>query len=588
MKKILRESDLRRMVRECIHNFINESFVINEAAGDYTTDIKKKLTKYLEDKLNNGDEKTVSLFRDMGYDMNYNINQRQNDRGRIFTKEEGISQEMADDVIKVSNILSKYTDDKGNVCLMRDVDKEKMQGRDTRRYVEDDYKGQDLIFIRRMKDFLDMKGLTYLYDKNANMGTHKYGMETKDSDTSNLDFNNITKKEIDTYIGDKEMAPWEAEFAMKQKLVDDYMKFKYGMKLEVPNVGFSNGNKKLPSSTLIINFDSAVGCPAWNECIVKHACYARGTEKQRNTVYNANKSRTLMWRATKDDPEFMNLLMQFIRSYCVDFEKAANEIIKLKLTKVRGKNKLMEMLSTTPFSDSFFTPEIIEILKKYKRINNIRLNENGDFIGQWLVDAWDREAGEFKIIDINTSAYTCRHLNYEGIKNIILNTSFISSKGKIARHFIAVPENIYNQLDETYMGENNQLTINDGNVLPNYQPLFDINTKKPNGRVYYKCPCDRKVKGEKINCYQCQVCYNPNTNPEQTIVFVKAHGSGAKALSRDSINSVGISKGMLSSPEYNLKNEAYAPKSNNTSMAERLGIKTVTNNAIKSLYDKLG
>ena len=587
MKKILRESDLRRMVRECIQNFINESFVINEAAGDYTNDIKKKLTKYLEDKLNNGDEKTVSLFRDMGYDMNYDINQRRTDRERIFSKE-GISQEMADDVIKVSNILSKYTDDKGNVCLMRDVDKEKMKGRDTRRYVEDDYKGQDLIFIRRMKDFLDMKGLTYLYDKTANMGSHKYGMGDKDDDTSNLDFNNITQGEINTYIGDKEMSSWEAEFAMKQKLVDDYMKFKYGMKLEVPNIGISNGNKKLPSSTLIINFDSAVGCPAWNECIVKHACYARGTEKQRNTVYNANKNRSLMWRATKDDPEFMNLLMQFVRSYCVDFEKATNEIINLKLAKVRGKNKLMEKLSTTPFSDSFFTPEIIEILKKYKRINNIRLNENGDFIGQWLVDAWDREAGEFKIIDINTSAYTCRHLNYEGIKNIILNTSFISSKGKIARHFIAVPENIYEQLDETYMGENNQLTINDGNVLPNYQPLFDINTKKPNGRVYYKCPCDREVGTEEINCYQCQVCYNPNTNPEQTIVFVKAHGSGAKALSRDSINTVGISQSMLSLSEYNLKNEAYNIPTNNTSMAEILGIKTVTNNAIKSLYNKLG
>ena len=70
-------------------------------------------------------------------------------------------------------------------------------------------------------------------------------------------------------------------------------------------------------------------------------------------------------------------------------------------------------------------------MKQFKRIDYIRLNENGDFVGQWLVDAWDNEAGKYQPYGVNVSAYTCRHLNYEGIKNIIINTSFKDGKGNI-------------------------------------------------------------------------------------------------------------------------------------------------------------
>ena len=329
--------------------------------------MKGEVTKYIENKLKNGDSEMLSLFQDMGYDMDYDVNKRRNNREQIFHNGQ-ISQEVADDIINVANILSQYTDDNGNVLITRDEDKEKIR-HDERPYIEDQYKGTDLIFIRRMKDFIDMKGLTYLYDKSkhVNMGTHKYGMANKNDDTSNLDFNTYTDKELENYVGDKDMTFFEAEFAMKQKMVNDYMQFKYGMKLDVPSISFSKGNKKLPSSTLIINFDSAVGCPAWNECIVKHACYARGNEKMRNSVYKANKNRTLMWRATKNDPEFMNLLMQFIRTYCVDFERVANELISNKLVKTRGANALMKKLSSTPFSDSFFTPEILEVMKNIRK-----------------------------------------------------------------------------------------------------------------------------------------------------------------------------------------------------------------------------
>ena len=45
---------------------------------------------------------------------------------------------------------------------------------------------------------------------------------------------------------------------------------------------------KVPENTLIVNFTTAIGCPAWNECLVKHACYARQTEKGKPSVYDGN------------------------------------------------------------------------------------------------------------------------------------------------------------------------------------------------------------------------------------------------------------------------------------------------------------
>ena len=182
-------------------------------------------------------------------------------------------------------------------------------------------------------------------------------------------------------------------------------------------------------------------------------------------------------------------------------------------------------------------------MKMYKNANQIRLNENGDFIGQWLVDAWEREAAKYQRFDVWVSAYTCRNLNYEGIKNLILNVSKTTISGKgdnkqgVARHFIAVPEKVYDALDETYGGVNNQLALIKGSVQPNEQPLFDIQVMEdgsqvgqPNGKFYYKCPCDRKLDGTKVNCYQCNFCYLPKAEANEMYVFVKAHGSAKTSL----------------------------------------------------------
>lgn len=594
----LSENKLRKYVRESINSLINEMFIC-EAQGDLTNNIRNQIVKHLTTKFENGDKNVKNLLTNMGYDLDYDIKARRNRREEIFGNNQ-ISQEVADDIINTANILSNYIDKNGNIFLKRnEVD----ANNTSVRYLEDDYPPQKVNEIIRLKEFMELMGLSYLFDKQAKIGTHRYGMANTNDNTSNLNFNNITDEEKKIYVGDKEMTLGEAEWLMKKNFMDKYMRAKYGMKVEIPSISFSKGNKKLPNSTLIINFDSAVGCPAWNECIVKHACYARGGEKIHDNVYQANKKRSLMWRATQNDPELMKLMMDFVKSYCFNYEGAAKEIIKNGLVKIKNFDKLIKKISTLPLTDSFFTPEIIEIMTNNKRIDNIRLNENGDFIGQWLVDAWDKTAAELAVCKIYTSAYTCRHLNYEGVKNIILNSSFISNSKNIARHFIAVPEDIYNLLEETYNGKNNSLALINGSITPNYKPLYDIKTGKPNGRVYYKCPCDRKIGNKSINCYECQICYQPNPNENQTIVFVKAHGSGAKTLSRDNINTIGVSQNFLTLDLTTLKNrktknesllfntnninENMFKQTNNTLPGQRLGIKLVANNAIKSLYQNL-
>lgn len=596
-KKKLTENILRQYVRESINAILNES-IICEVQGDITSTMRSKINKYILNKVNSGDENITQLLTTLGYDLNYDVNSRRNRREEIFGNNH-ISQEVTDDILNTANILSNYTDKNGNIFLRR----KEGDNRVNVKYLEDDYSPEEVNELIRLKEFMELAGLSYLFDKASNIGTHKYGMKNANDDTSNLNFNNITDAEKRDYVGDKEMTLGEAEWIMKKNFMDKYMKAKYGMKVEIPNITFSKGNKKLPNSTLIINFDSAVGCPAWNECIVKHACYARSGEKIHNNVYQANKNRSLMWRATQNDPELMKLMMDFVKSYCFNYEGAARELIRGGLVKMKSIDNLVKKISTTPLTDSFFTPEIIEIMSNNKRIENIRLNENGDFIGQWLVDAWDNTAAELKLCGINTSAYTCRHLNYEGVKNIILNSSFVSDKGNVARHFIAVPEEIYNLLEETYNGKNGQLTLTKNTVAPNYKPLFNVETGQANGRVYYKCPCDRKIGDKSINCYQCQVCYQPNPNENQTIVFVKAHGSGAKNLSRDNINTIGVSKNLVGFDfstlwkdkkqnesilfKNNTINETTVNSMSNVLPGQRLGIKIVTNNAIKSLYQKL-
>ena len=497
--------------------------------------------------------------------------------------------------------------------------------------MEDDYPTDELYKIMSMKDFIDRLGLTYLYDKTANMSSQKYGMSGKNDDPSNLDFNHFADGELDSYIGDKNLSDTEGRITRAMSILSKYTDAKYGMDIVIPDISFTKGNGKLPKDTLIINFDSAVGCPAWNECLVKHACYARSGEKRNPTQFQGNKNKTLMWRATKNDPQLMKMLLDLVKTYCFDYEKAANEILSQKLvTKISAK-KLIDKLNTTPLTDStFFTAEILDILKKNKLVNKVRLNENGDFIGQWLVDAWDNYAGELKLCDINVSAYTCRHLNYDGIKNIILNTSFATDNKNVARHFIAISDSDYDALDDTYSGPNGELVLTKNQVIPRYLPLYNsirgdkgriANIGDDSGKVYYKCPCGRKIDNTEISCYQCQVCYQPKEGDATTIIFVKAHGSAKKMVGKYN-GFLGISQNFVNNlarieelrkEEQRRKNQVKKSKTNEsieedlilddtnsnvsyspqltdyTQMrnAKKFGFKAVTDNAITSVYNKL-
>ena len=384
-----------------------------------------------------------------------------------------------------------------------------------------------------------------------------------------------------------------AKKKMKKSTIDRYMKSKYGINLDIPNISFSTGNNKLPENTLIINFTTAIGCPAWNECLVKHACYARATEKRTPSVYDGNDKRSLFWLTTQYDETLLSLMMDFARSYCFNYTKAAEALIEKGLFngKMQAPNLAIKM-SKMQLDDPFFTPEIMEVMKEFKRIDNIRLNENGDFVGQWLVDAWDREAGLYQPYGVNVSAYTCRHLNFQGIKNIILNTSYQNGKGNIARSFIALPESVYDALDETYSGNNNELIYIDGIIKPNPQPLYNAdsgeNLMTPNGKMYYKCPCGREIgNGKKVGCYQCNLCYQPKNDGIDLYVFVKAHGTYRKELNGYDLikNNIGVSKNFFKNYKDNvpqLQESIQDTSINSIQIAQDDGIKGVTNNAIIS------
>lgn len=569
---------LDNIINKHLHNVLIEAN-IDVSRDNVLNNAQKRITSYLKELIKNGDSSVIQIMNNMGYNANFNKNEVRKERERIFNGS-WIADELTNDIIKIVKILQQYVNGHGGINLNK---------------LKDEH-SNDYNLIMRIKNFLDLKGLTFLYDKSSNIPSRSYGINwNKGEDENNLDFNQIKDSELPDYRkGNRET--WgddEIRNFMKQKLIDQYMEAKYGMSLEVPNITFSNGNGKLPNNVLIVNFTSAINCPAWNECLVKHACYARAGEKQHRNVYISNENRSLFWRASENDPKLLNLLMEFIRSYCFNFNKVASELIKLGLAK-GTPDKLATKMSRLQLSDSFYTPEIIEIMKQNKRMDYIRLNENGDFIGQWLVDAWENEATEYLPYDIHVSAYTCRHLNYDGIKNLILNTSFVTGNGNVARHFIALPQDVYDALDETYGGPNNTLIIDGRDVEPNPQPLYDVqvvNGKEqllPSKKMYYKCPCGRgKKKGENkgVNCYQCSLCYQPKASDDSLYVFVAAHGGSKEQLNGYDLieNRIGVSKNF-----FNYYKGQPIIRENDRSrilnIASRQGIQGVAKNAISSVY----
>lgn len=406
--------------------------------------------------------------------------------------------------------------------------------------------------------------------------------------------NKLTGEEWKKAIDGREDKKQELLKMKYQAIIDSYMTHVYGIDFEMPNSPFTQGNAKLPSTSLVINFTSAHGCPSWNECLVKHACYARTSEQGYKNLWRKNDNLQMMWEGSKYDRKIKKSLRQMIRFYCISITRIASAFNKAKdengktflenfLDRYHGgtsdeygenftnvfdnqekfgnesywnatkgkkgynapsslfKNTVYTALKNTSNDNGFLSVfnekerELIRTSSGCLKVTHIRLNEEGDFIGQWLLDDMNEFAEELKSIGVQMVCYTCRFLNYDGIKNIVINASQqgIGSNGGIAmsndnieRYFFAVSEDFYNSLDETYG------TIDDnGNVVEAQCPTLVVGNSyreglgsygkiipmpKPlgnSGKYYYKCPCGRgkvrdlpkKEKGESEEEFQNRV-----------------------------------------------------------------------------------
>jgi len=420
--------------------------------------------------------------------------------------------------------------------------------------------------LMRMKDTLDMLNLTYLYMPLTKWRENMPKSTTPLGDKAIYD---AIKKEIEKNPNEVPQAinnlklrfdneainAWarEGETRMKKygevvdgkknikdgvfedmeveyltNLVDKLISNSYGVGLDIPNTPFTYGNSKLPKDTLVINFTSAHRCPAWNDCLVKYACYARTSEHgYSKTLYVKNKKLHALWKASEFEGKnqtILNAMKQLIRMYIISLENFYRAVSKqpdagellMGLKRDTWKEVIYNKLNESGFDGlSDREREIINDPKfRIKRVSDIRLNEEGDFIGQWLLDAVDTFAGELGKINISVVAYTCRNLNLDGIRNIIINASksIIGSNGQggsadaVARRFYAVTPEFYNSMDETYAtqverGTNKPLRVGpptyittepggDAHIIPFPQPLYDEQGDFLH-KYYYKCPCGR-------------------------------------------------------------------------------------------------
>ena len=344
-----------------------------------------------------------------------------------------------------------------------------------------------------------------------------------------------------------------------KNIADKMFRNVYGIDLNVPETLFTYGNQKLADDTLVINFTSAHRCPAWDNCLVKNACYAKASEHGYKDLFAKNKNVNMMWEGSRYDPRIMDALKAVIRSYLINYQKVG-QIFNINPSNTKrvntarkkraedAKRVLSQQSTDNQYSNlgeaaNANQSKMIEIIKSHEGFNQlseeqlaiirnpeskilrakyIRLNEEGDFIGQWLVDAIDEFAGELKKIGVSVAAYTCRNLNYDKIKNIIINASTdkvgAGENGvanAVARRFYAVPEDFYNSLDETYAPSTDAVKYDqNGNpmtepimptlvkengewhIVPFPQPVYsdESGENRNDTYYYYKCPCGRGKK----------------------------------------------------------------------------------------------
>ena len=605
------------LIDEIVDKWSDVAFILEEDVSNdpFVKAAKKRLSASLDDKLRT-DTELQNKADELG------INKDFTSKGYIEAKKDAfknlnISQSVTDKVKKVVSILKAITNSTGG------------QNWNTLRRMVDDNQtgGMSYNEILRMKDFIDSNDLRYMYDpsiKLAKKSTLKFGnkMDKEGNlDDTNFDMNNITDSHLKRWLSGGErksnFTEDEAYIEVKRGILNKYLMSSYGIQLDIPNL--SLGNRKVKDA-LLINFTSAFRCPAWNECLLKHSCYARNSE---GMYYHnekvGNDKKHLMWEAGHNDPQLMKLIIDMLKAYVVDYGSVKQEIADIiKSNKTDSEfasflEKIGGRFNINAFAQLDYRDmpgSILEILKSHTRVRDIRLNENGDFIAQWLLDEFDKVAGDFRLIGVNTAAYSCRNLNFEGIKNIIINASRITMKGSaIARYFYALPTAMYDAFEDTYNGTN----INNGpNVISRKpMPLYSVDAygnKVPNGNYYYKCPCGRSdfsVNGKplkEVNCYQCHLCYEApdaemlnklNSTRGKYIVFVKAHGIKANLLNNKReqyvAKTVGVSKNYdFGKADYgHVDNTIHENIEHQDGLDQNEAYGLITNNAIHSINEHL-
>ena len=576
-------------------------------------------------------------------------------------------------------------------------------------------------------------------------------------DISNLDLTNVTDDEIckyfktgtrqDHHFGENEDNPTYGEMAEMAKngdaealsslknlyfkaMFNKMLNSKFGYDFKMPTAMYTYGNSKLPDDTLIINFTTAHRCPAWNECLVGYACYARGSEHNYEGLHKKNSNLHMMWQTAHKDPEILAAMFKVIKMQLINptnmagallnnpdtsqkwFKKlndqegqltplkglfnrlgaqdkdnilaepstysgkkdndiddigesrsilgmALNEYVteagrkkdpNAPLKQPKGARENLAMLIYSHDFGEIFDEQDLAVIKNTPnafRAKFIRLNEEGDFIGQWLLDAFDKFAGDLKLVGISTAAYTCRNLNFTKIKNIIINASTMNvgtmgagdtegQSAAIARRFFAVSSELYDTLDDTYVPTGRELDyivpsksergkgdydgskpliplhktadglhvkydpkpyVNDSETSnpEEYTDMFDPNGATVKRRLYYKCPCgrhgdvlDSKGKPIKMNCYLCRMCYEPKDEKiGELYVLVEVHGDNIDSFDMNTANQKrGISNKMAT---YREAKEIFANRlSESHRIAEKMGLQLVAQNVITSAKDRIG
>lgn len=610
MKYKISSKDIQRLIAESI----KESISILSEDDKFAKNFKGQLEKGIGEKVKNNPY-LQQAADELAINMNYNQAERDKEKNKylqIFSGKGNNSskKEINQKVLSVIDILRQNTTRGGSVNN-ENIRKESIMGK---------YGGLTYADIIRTKDFLDSLDLRFLYDPSVDVLKKKaisfpkgvdevefnLGVIVKRDgtiDLSNFDVGHVSDRYVKEYTkGRKEKYKEDASIPAARidalaNVVNKYVQSSYGINFNCPSLRL--GNKKVTDAVLI-NFTSAFRCPGWNECLVKHACYARADEVYRyGAIKPSNDRKNLMWLSCENDPELTTLVYNFIKASIVKFSDVEKKLKELGLLANYGGD--IDQIAAMKISEMDET--LLGVLRDCKRVSYIRLNENGDFINQKLLEKFDEMARDFSLIGIETAAYTCRNLNYKNIKNIIINSSVANLKGPtVARYFYAIPPETYNRFDDTY--EDTNITDKPDAIIKTPKPLYSMDKNgnvRPNGSYYYKCPCGRKdfkIEGfnikKNVNCYQCQMCYNaPDEsikrllgNKGKLFVFVEGHGSQKNVLDKDRetlvIHSVGAPESFFRDMKQPTQ-EKVPIKENLTGSLQDEAFNEITKNAIYSI-----